>query len=356
MKEVPPKIRKKMEQLLDDNFIKDFFDKNLITFFKTAKQIKKIERKVYKIIRGKETYTFVFEFKLELILKNNRIAKKSVFCTAHSKPYKNKALLYMQILYENGFQKSPYKIPRPLLYAAELKAGFYEGAEGQTLLYYLKRNQHKKITRTVKDAARWISKLHHLDIKKFNSAKITLRKIKDNHPSGRIVLKEMKKNYPKLYKEFHPLYKRTLYWEKKMFHKKNVSVIYGDYHPENIIVPKNGHAGIVVIDFNDLSLGDPYRDLGAFSEQVEFMSGKYMAAKKAREWSKIFLDEYAKINKLTFDKEDLQRINLYSLWTCLRNIIYFYYKCDPERVIWALIKDAKLYLEKIENKNLLASR
>lgn len=352
MKEVSKKLRKKMDQLLDKNFIRDFFDGNLRAFFENARKIIKIDKRIYKDVRGRHDYTLVMEFLLK-IEAEGCFEKKSVFCKAHSNEKKNKSIYYMEALRKNGFDKGLYQVPRPLVYLPDLRVGFYEGVRGNNLLYYLKRKGKKKIKTIVKDAARWISKLHEVQDIHFNSFKLQTLRIRDNQPPIKQVLKEMKKNYKKLHDAFFPLYKETIKYEKKFLRdlkkSEKTKIIYADYHPENIIVQKGKREGITVIDFTDLAIGDPMRDVGTFMEQVSFMARK--SDENHKQWPKIFLNEYIKVNNMNLSVRDCQRINLYRLWAALRNIIHFYYKCDPDQVIWHLVADAKKYLEKIKKRS-----
>ncbi|MFH1187632.1 MAG: aminoglycoside phosphotransferase family protein [bacterium] len=352
MTKISPKLRLKMDGLLDDKFIADFFDENLKIFFKNAEKIKKIEKKIYKDIRGDYDYTLIIEFIIQIVFSDKQICEKSVFCKAHSDEKKNKSIYYMEILYKNGFNEGAYKVPRPLRYVPELRAGFYEGVQGNNLLYYLKHRDYDKIEQAVKDAAAWINKLHSINPEKFNSHEPRFTYIRDNYPPIEKVLRDMEKNYPRLHKVFKPLYVKTEKYEEKLIDhivkSKRAKIIYADYHPENIIIPRYTREGIAVIDFTDLSLGDPYRDVGTFMEQVEFMSRKYMPASKAKKWSDIFIKEYMAKGKEKPTKDNFKRINLYRLWSCLRNIIHFYYKEDPEQVIWGLVDDAKGYLDIIK--------
>ncbi|MFH0854364.1 MAG: phosphotransferase [bacterium] len=355
MKEVSQKLRKKMDQLLDDKFIKNFFDGNLKAFFDNAESIKSIKRITHKEVRGNFDYSLIIEFILEINYKNNQTITKSIFCKAHSDEKKNKSTYYMEMLYKNGFNEGLYQVPRPLSYIPMLRAGFYEGAQGHNLLYYLKQRDFDKIENIVKNAAHWISKLHELKFNDFNSLKISIAKIKDNKPPIKQVFKDMKKHYLRLYDEFAPLYRATRKYEtmflKELKREEKTKIIYADYHPENIIAQSHSQDGISVIDFTDLALGDPYRDVGTFMEQVDFMSKKYMPPEKARQWRTIFLEEYIKTNNIKLTKREFQRINLYCLWTSLRNIIYFYYKKDQNQVIPKLIADAKIYLDKVKHKS-----
>lgn len=352
MRAVPQNLRKKMEHLLNDKFIRNFFDGNLKLFFEGAKQIKSIDKTIYKDIRGNYDYTLIIEFNLEIIFNDKKILKKSVFCKAHSNEKKNKSIYYMDILYKNGFNEGLYQVPRSLIYLPEFCAGFYEGTQGHNLLYYLKHHDYDKIKTGVVDAARWLAKLHNISPEKFNSSKPGFTWIKDNYPPAKRVLKEMNENYSGLYKTFSPLYEKILKFEDKFLKnlkkEDTAKIIYADYHPENIIVPNYSHQGITVIDFTDLSLGDQFRDVGTFMEQVEFMSRKYMPSSKSKYWPNIFLTAYLKASDIEPNTDDLRRINLYRAWSCLRNIVYFYYKEDPDRVIWGLIEDAKEYLRKIK--------
>ncbi|OGF22943.1 hypothetical protein A2Y83_01630 [Candidatus Falkowbacteria bacterium RBG_13_39_14] len=356
MREVNLKLQKKMDQLLDDKFIRDFLDGNLKAFFEGAVKIKNIKRIIHKEVRGNYDYTLVIEFYVKILFEAKKTREKSIFCKAHSDEKKNKSTYYMEMLYKNGFDRGLYQVPRPLTYLPDLRAGFYEGVQGHNLLYYLKQRDFDKIENIVKSAAHWISKLHELKFHQFNSLKLNIARIKDNKPPIKQVLSDMKSNYKRLYEEFIPLYQTTIECEtaflKELRRGEKAKIIYADYHPENIIIPSYSRNEIAVIDFTDLALGDPYRDVGTFIEQVEFMSRKYMPADKARQWRKIFLEEYIKISNVKLTSREIQRINLYCLWTSLRNIIYFYYKKDPNHVIPKLIADAKNYLILINERKI----
>jgi len=352
MTKIPQKLRKKMDQLLDDMFIKEFLEKNLKGFFVGAEKIKSIKRKTHKEYRGKEDYTLIIEFVLKIVYKNKKVLTKSVFCKTHSDERKNKSIYYMETLYRNGFNKGSYKVPRPLIYLPELKTGFYEGVTGSNLLYYLNHSTNKKIIAVVKDAAHWISTLHNLNPNNFKNAKLVVKTIKDNSPPIKQVFSDMKRDHRELYDQFAPLYKATVKYEKKFLKElKNTGgkkIIYADYHPENIIIPFSSKKGVTVIDFTDISLGDPYKDVGAFLEQIRAM---YVNGKKTNVqiWQKVFLEEYAKANKLKLGASDWQRINLYCLWTALRSSIYFFYKSDHRSS--RLMMTAQNYLDMLESRH-----
>lgn len=347
---VSRKTKEKMDQLLDDKFIKNFLDSNLKTFFKDSQKIQKITKKIHKNSREKYSYTLVLEFILKILFKNGHIKEKSVFCKAHSEEEKNKALYYMDILYKNGFNEGLYQVPRPLIYLPDLRAGFYEGVIGHNLLYYIKKEWGDKIKSIIKDSVGWINKLHNFNTLNFKPLEISPKKIKSNKSSMNSILNDMKRDHEALYIKFLPLYTKAIEYEDTIFKKleknKRKKLIYADYHPENIITPLYARRGVTVIDFTDLTIGDPYRDVGTFLEQIRAMSPK----NKIVVWQKNFLEEYVKTNNLRLTTLDWQRINLYRLWASLRSIIYFFYRCDKRSSY--LISEAKIYLAKLEKEEI----
>lgn len=347
---VSKKTKEKMDQLLDEKFIKNFLDSNLTAFFKDSKKIIKITRKIHKNSREKYSYTLVLEFVLEILFKDGSRQEKSVFCKAHSEEEKNKALYYMDILYKNGFNDGLYQVPRPLIYLPDLRAGFYEGVIGHNLLYSMREDENKKVKSIIKDAVGWINKLHNFNMLNFKPLKLSSRKINNNKSSMDQIMKDMKRDHNALYIKFYPLYKKTIKYEdillQKLTRDETNKLIYADYHPENIITPLHARQGVTVIDFTDLAIGDPYRDVGAFLEQMRAMSPK----NKIAVWQKIFLEEYVETNNLILTPLHWQRINLYRLWASLRSIIYFFYRCDQRST--RLISEAEKYLEKLEKKEI----
>lgn len=350
MDQIPITLRKKMDNLLDDKFIKNFFDGNLKMFFPEAEKIKKIKKEIRKDVRGKYDYSLIIEFSLSISLQNKKIITTSVFSKTHSDEKKNKSIYYMEFLYKNGFGEGLYRVPRPLIYIPGMRTGFYEGVRGKNLLSVIHEKNYKRTEIILEDSAHWIAKLHNLKFKA-HALELPVARIKDNQPPIETFFASMRKNYFKLYKEFVPLYNATLSCEshilKTLKTAEKTRLIYADYHPENIIIPRYSTKGVTVIDFTDLAWGDPLKDIGTFLQQLFFMPKRYniyLTPKICDRWQKIFLEAYSNDSG---SKIDWQRIDLYRTWTCLRNVIYFYYKKDPKQFIWGLIEEAKEYLARI---------
>ena len=88
---------------------------------------------------------------------------------------------------------------------------------------------------------------------------------------------------------------------------------------------------IAVIDFTDLCLADCARDLGAFSQQLEFMMARKIGDKDYIGFIlDLFLKRYLAQAKMELIPELRERIDTYYYWTALRTATHFLMKNEPE--------------------------
>ncbi|MEA1963280.1 MAG: phosphotransferase [Patescibacteria group bacterium] len=318
----------KIRRLLDEEFVFDYLSKKLLPIYSDFEKIKKI-----KIIQHKDNiwhgaYHVVFEFKISFSGKDKKVRTLPIFCSAHSDEPRKNVYDSLSFLWNNDFDKGYLSIPYPLFFSKYFNATFYRGVSGHNLYYYIRNKEFEVIEDVVVKFAKWLVKLHNIKTKK-NFNPINSR-VKTVYPGIEHILKRIKKDYPKygqIYKKIYGIINNN---EKVFLNSvKDRWLIHGDAHPENVI--KMSLKKIGVIDFTDLCLSDFARDLGSFTQQLDYMMMRKINNQKyADKVKKIFLDNYFINSKEKNTKEVQARIKNYYNWTAMRTITFFLIKSGPE--------------------------
>ncbi len=180
-------------------------------------------------------------------------------------------------------------------------------------------------------AAAWFAKLHNLSTKNARNFNKENSRIETVYPGIEHIYYRIKKSHSRYLKTFQKIYGLLVERENNFLAStKKHWLVHGDAHPENVI--KMSKQKIAMIDFTDLCLSDFSRDIGAFLQQLEFMSVRKIHDQAyTKKIKKIFLDNYfrkAKGRELTEDVK--QRIDNYYHWTAMRTATYFLIKSGPE--------------------------
>jgi len=152
----------------------------------------------------------------------------------------------------------------------------------------------------------------------------------DNQQQGQIV-DELFQQMQKDENRFNKTIKKTL--------------IYGDNHPENIIIRDLKADYLEMIDFTDVALGDPMIDLGTFLQQFDFMGHNFISREKMNDYKTFFVENYFQQSFSQIKIDYLNRINLYQSWTALRSATFLFYMKDVENPILDLLHDSQNYLQ-----------
>ena len=318
----------KIRQLLDEKFVFDYLSKKLLPFYSDFQKIKKI-----KIIRHKDniwhtTYHVVFEFKTSFLAKDGKIKTLPIFCSAHSDEPRKNVYDSLHFLWDNGFSKGYLSIPHPLFFSKCFNATFYRGVNGHNLYHYIRNKDLVAIEDIVVKFAKWLVKLHNIKTKKsFNPINSRIETV---YPGIEHILERVQRDYPKYGQTYKKIYGIINNNEKIFLNgTRNRWLIHGDAHPENVI--KMSPKKIGVIDFTDLCLSDFARDLGSFTQQLDFMIVRKMDNQTyANKVKKIFLDNYFINSKEKYTDEVQARINNYYNWTAMRTATFFLIKSGPE--------------------------
>ncbi len=319
-----------INQLRDEKFVIELFKKEVLPLYPDFFSIKKIKILPHKNHVWEHTYHVVYEFKTIFITKNGKTKELPIFCSAHSDEPRKNVYDSLKFLWDHGFGNSHLTVPHPLFYSKEFQATFYRGAKGRNLYQFIREKKFDEIEKIVIKAAKWFAKLHNTSIKKAKNFNEQNSRIETVIPGVNHVLDRIKHDYPEYYETYKKIYKIFINNENNFLAStKKRWLTHGDAHPENII--KMSDRKIAVIDFTDLSLSDFARDLGCFTQQVEFMCNRKIGdSKYSEKIKKMFLDNYFKNVKIKLDSSLRKRIDNYYNWTAIRTATFFLIKDNPE--------------------------
>lgn len=326
----------KIEKLLDNDYVLDFFNKKVLPLYPDFKKIKKIKIVSHKKFIWSNSYHVVLEFKVLFSFSASNLGKKkdsrlSFFCTAHSSERRKNVYDILKYLWANGFSKGFLAIPKPILYSKYFNASFYRGVNGDSLLKFIRAGDKKEIEKIVKKTAEWLAKLHKLPINEdllFDKSKA---KIKTVVPGYKKTLEDLKQRYDgRYYKDIKNIYDYLIDLEEDFFKLSDKRwLIHGDVHPENIIkISKNKMA---MIDFTDMSPSDFARDLGSFLQQLEYKLKRNNYTKSyVKKIEDIFIVSYCNKAKVRYNARLKERVKLYYYWTAMRTAVYWLTKHEPD--------------------------
>lgn len=336
------KIKENMDKLLDFDFISNTFNQKMGQFYSDFKKVNNIVFHTYKRHVGKTSMIVVVEYVLSYESTDGQIKNASIFSSAHSDGSRTKAFYSQSYLYEHGFDQGNFLVGRPLFYLDEQFAFFYVAVMGRTLRKLMKEKTGQNFSAILDLAAQWIKKLHNCPMD--NANKFTPFEFSEMTPKPARFLEDMSKIYPELGQRLAQTFHRLAELKEKNFNTFPVSIIHGDYHPENIIVKSSELGTIKVIDFTDLSLGDPMVDLGSFIQQIDFMGFECLSRKDINNYKLSFLEYYFSKKFEDIDINDLKRINLYQAWVVLRTTLLLFYAKSASHPLGELIDEIDRYL------------
>lgn len=249
------------------------------------------------------------------ILKNKKSISFYIYATSkkHKKIYNR--WLFLNYLYNHSFSVPPFLVNKPIIFAKKYKFFLYEEGKGGTLFEYIKKNKLKELREGIAKSAQWLLKFHNL--------KIENQKI---FPSNNLIEEKEFKHYLEIARKLFPnnyyqKIKRILFQihnHTKLYSKKQISLIHGDFQPSNIIFNKRNKT-LTVIDFDWTCIGDPLSDVGNFLIQFDYYSASVLKKTEIINLKKIFLNSY--LHKIFF-RNLAQRINLYQAKFAIQRIIF----------------------------------
>lgn len=323
----------KILSLFDEVFVVDYFSQKLLPLYPDLKEIVSVKIKPYKKMIWTKTYHVVISFDVQALTKNNEIENLFLVCSAHSNEPRENVFKVLTFLCQQGLGADWIDIPQPLFFSEEFRGVFYSGLKGENILKKVKLGD-KEAFEKIKLAGKLFAQLHSLPVSNISEFNPLSAKIETVVPGVPAILQEISSRYKETYDEkLKFLYDYFVSKEEGCCRdEKNLSLIHGDAHLENLIDTGPGRLGL--IDFADFCISDFARDLGTFLQQLEHrlirVGDGLRDTGKEKEMKHIFLAEYLKCRGIPLDDNLKKRIKLYHDWTMLRTATYFLLKQDPE--------------------------
>jgi len=318
----------KIWQLFDEQYVLDLFRREFLPLYPSFKEIHRVSIKPYKKLIWETTYHVVIRFKIYFLDATDQEVMIPVVCTAHSEEPRENVFVALKYLWAENFPNREFEIPRPLFYSPYFRGTFYRALSGENLLYYIKNRELDEIRRIVVCSAKLFARLHAVKAEGEANFNPLNSRIETVVPGIETIFREMKARYGQKYTaELEKIYHHLINKEEEFFSSGlKKTIIHGDAHPENIIATE-GKTGL--IDFADMCLADPARDLGAFLQQLEYkINIKVGDESLAQETKELFLKEYLKAAGIELDESLQARINLYYNWTAIRTATYWFLKFE----------------------------
>ena len=340
-------VRHNLTRVVDRKFIRSIFCEHLPKYYPNYKKLVSFELDPYKRHISPRNVVFVGEFKRKYEDKEGHKHKLNIFGSAHSDGTRKDAYKNCKALYENGFDKGNFRVTRPLFYLAKQKAFFYEGSPGRSFLNFFTQEPSANLKHTFKLIVGWIKKVHEFDTKlDFDWSNF---RISNMIPPPKRFIPDFYEDNIEYGKKVEDYLARMRQLKEDFSKNFEPAVIYGDYHPENVIIKDLKAKEIEMIDFTDVALGDPMADLGTFLQQFDFMGHNYLSRKKINEYKEYLLEQYFAIDFSKIKIDYINRINLYQAWTALRSAILIFYQQNEDNPIDGVLEECDQYLQLATN-------
>ncbi|MDP2812728.1 MAG: phosphotransferase [bacterium] len=343
------KTKQTIAKLMDSDFVADVFNKKLSDYYPDFVKVIDINLKPFKKHLGLTSAVFVVEYKINYQSPDGQKKALNIFASAHSDGSRQGAYEKTKLLYEHGFNAGKYRVTRPLFFLPEQKAFVYEASLGQSFFNFFSQDPQADLESILKLIAAWAKKLHALEI---DSQKFVWGdfRIENMVPAPKVFMADFISRDKKQGELVTDLVERMKKLESIFDKQIKKGIIYGDYHPENIIIRDLQADYLEMIDFTDIAFGDPMTDLGAFLQQFDFMGHSFISRKKINDYKQYFVEAYFGKALDKIEAEFFARINLYQSWTALRTAVFLFYMEDPENPIDDLLQDALGHLKLSETQ------
>jgi len=338
------KTKQRMAKLVVKDFVIEILNERLPKYYRDFNKIKSIKLTPFKKHLGITSAVFVVEYKIKYTTKDGNTKDIDIFVSAHSDGSRKGAYQKTKTLYNNGFNNGKYRVTKPLFFLAEQKAFFYVSSPGASFFSFFSQDTTVDLKNSMELITGWIKQLHSLDVKKLNF-KWPVFNILGMVPAPKKFIKDFYSDSHKLGKSIEALVDDLHDMDNKYRKKIANTLIYGDFHPENIIIESLRAKEIEMIDFTDIAIGDPMMDIGTFIQQFDFMGHNFVSRKDINKYKTAFVEIYFKQNFKDINIEYINRINLYQSWTAMRSAVFLFYMKDVINPIDDLLEDAIQYLD-----------
>lgn len=329
---------------LDRAYVDRVMRETLHEHFPEMTSISKLIRSKFKRRVGIHNSTFIYRYTFEGMSQAHEPMSKQLIYSSHSDGSRLHAYRLLQILIAAGFNRDQYRVIVPLAYLPETKTMIYEAVVGKTLLEFMRTAKNPDTLKPMlTHSARWLAKFHSFPLSPEIRASLPRSNVLNFYwPSNEIFA--FVKTYDAFQAEKLAAFFATLKEVADALAPGTPGMVYGDPHPENIIIQRLDATGLTMIDFTDVALGDQIRDIGIFVQQLKFMGRDMHSVAIVEQLAHYFVEQYFDKPFSSLSPDEIARINLYQAWNALRSFVYFVYQDKKRQQSYGLLEDAWLYL------------
>jgi aminoglycoside/choline kinase family phosphotransferase len=245
----------------------------------------------------------------------------------------------MQTLWQAGFcAGSRLNIPRPLAYLPGFKLLIQETARGVPLLEHLGQGDSASPVR-IRSAARWLARLHALPVPADGIPRYEADECAITRFAG-----QLGERVPDAAARVGDL-AAGIWGRLKPLGSSALTMVHGDYHPENIFVTKGG---ATVIDFDGCGLSHPARDLGYFVAQMRATAHQSTGSPDAFNGEiRTFVDAYRAALRPGDPEAWTPAVTVFAARACLETLYYILCVVQDRRrdVLSTWLQDIERFLD-----------
>lgn len=234
----------------------------------------------------------------------------------------------MRVVYENMqalHDALPEHFPEPVAYVEESDSLLAEAVEGDNFLEQFSHLSETEQLEVFRKTGELLRKLHAVPAERLN--------LKANQYTGTlegIMSSINKENFdvieqedPPFAKKLRGLYEIITQHESRLQKESSLSVVYGDLHPGNILVSRDGRP--ILTDVDDVTVALKERDIGTFLEQSDSILRKQRDLASERD-----IQKYQRAFLTGYHGEETDTVKFYRAWIAWRNAMYFRSRVNPD--------------------------
>lgn len=278
-----------LAKILKESYIRKIFEQRKGIYFPSFKNKKISKIEIEKTSPAWAQRTCLVRYKIFFSDDSFKIIRG----TAKVNGSKKWSYKIMKFLYENGFGKGKFQVPKPLDYIDEIGLFIYEDEPGLPFSLILETGDLSQINNGLKNIALWLRKLHSFKNQNFKKAVFPKK-------AGYLkVFEKIKKFLPKLKNDLNSLPELSFIDQDW---KENKYLIHNDFYPSNIVISKNKIYGI---DFDRAGQGPYLMDLASIYASLEFPKKVWplnLSEVQIKKLQDTFLKKYCQLNSLDVKK------------------------------------------------------
>ncbi len=268
-------MKKNIFTILENDYVEKLFDEKKLIYFSEQRDAKITKIEIKKKSPEWARETCLAEYKI--FFDDGSI--KIVRGTASRKDSKKNVWLIMKYL-----KRRVLCVARPLDFISQINFLLYEEVAGAPLADIFQAGDSKKIEKVLKEAGKWLAKLHGLVPEKVFRPALFLG-AKDYGSA----FKKIAKLAPRL-KKYFLSFEKLVCIDK--ISREKTALIHNDFYPGNVILASGG---ICAIDFDKSGLGPPLMDVAMLFGWLDMARDVWksdFSKNDIQKFQKVFLASY----------------------------------------------------------------